>query len=156
MRARRVPVDALPILLLAFLALLAAAACAPQPPAETETATSPGSGAAPDPLVDTYLERYFAFYPSRATAAGLHTHDGELEDLTPERIDAWVAFNRETVEQLEQAAAAVLAPEHREVVRDAAGLPVLIEAMRAHGYGEALIARIARENWLALLERTAR
>ena len=106
MRARRVPVDALPILLLAFLALLAAAACAPQPPAETETATSPGSGAAPDPLVDTYLERYFAFYPSRATAAGLHTHDGELEDLTPERIDAWVAFNRETVEQLEQAAAA--------------------------------------------------
>lgn len=39
-------------------------------------------------------------------------------------------------------------------IRDAAGLPVLIEAMRAHGYSDALIAKIAHENWLELLERT--
>ncbi|MGF1503283.1 MAG: dipeptidase [Paracoccaceae bacterium] len=37
---------------------------------------------------------------------------------------------------------------------DVAGLPRLIEAMRAAGFGEALIAKIARENWLSLLDRT--
>lgn len=43
-----------------------------------------------------------------------------------------------------------------ETIGDAAGLPVLVDAMRAHGYGPDLIARIARENWLNLLERTLR
>lgn len=37
---------------------------------------------------------------------------------------------------------------------DAAGLPALIGALRAHGYDEALIARLAHRNWIALLERT--
>lgn len=37
---------------------------------------------------------------------------------------------------------------------DAAGLPRLIDAMRAHGYDEPLIARLAHGNWLALLERS--
>ena len=36
---------------------------------------------------------------------------------------------------------------------DVAGLPRLLEALRAHGYGEALIARLAHRNWLAALER---
>ncbi|MDO5528591.1 MAG: dipeptidase [Paracoccus sp. (in: a-proteobacteria)] len=36
---------------------------------------------------------------------------------------------------------------------DAAALPRLIEAMRAHGYGEALVERIASRNWLDLLRR---
>lgn len=39
-------------------------------------------------------------------------------------------------------------------LHDASGLPKLIEAMRAHGYGEELIAKLAHENWLKLLERT--
>ncbi|MDP5308023.1 dipeptidase [Paracoccus spongiarum] len=37
---------------------------------------------------------------------------------------------------------------------DAAALPRLIEAMRAHGYGEALIRRIACDNWISVLERS--
>ncbi|MEI4484596.1 dipeptidase [Frigidibacter sp. MR17.14] len=37
---------------------------------------------------------------------------------------------------------------------DVAGLPRLIEAFRAHGYGEALIEKLAWKNWLALLDRT--
>lgn len=37
---------------------------------------------------------------------------------------------------------------------DAAGLPRLIEALKAHGYDEALITKIAHENWLRVLERT--
>jgi membrane dipeptidase len=39
-------------------------------------------------------------------------------------------------------------------IGDAAGLPRLIEALRAHGYDEALLRKIAHENWLALLGRT--
>ena len=39
-------------------------------------------------------------------------------------------------------------------IGDAAGLHNLIAAMRDHGYGERLIAKIAHENWLSVLERT--
>ncbi len=39
-------------------------------------------------------------------------------------------------------------------IGDAAGLPNLIAAMQAHGYGEALITKLASENWLKVLERT--
>ena len=41
-----------------------------------------------------------------------------------------------------------------ESIGSAAGLPVLFEHLRRYGYGEELIARIARENWLSMLERT--
>lgn len=37
---------------------------------------------------------------------------------------------------------------------DVAGLPHLIDAFRAHGYGEELIEKLAWKNWLALLDRT--
>ncbi|AUH35569.1 dipeptidase [Paracoccus tegillarcae] len=37
---------------------------------------------------------------------------------------------------------------------DAEALPALIRAMRDHGYDEALIRKIAAENWINLLERT--
>lgn len=39
-------------------------------------------------------------------------------------------------------------------IGSAAGLPVLFDALRAKGYSDALLARIASENWLRLLERT--
>ena len=57
---------------------------------------SPGHGAA---LVDSYLERYFQTFPSAATAAGRHDLDRQLEDLGPQQRQAWLRFNRETVEQ---------------------------------------------------------
>lgn len=37
---------------------------------------------------------------------------------------------------------------------DVAALPTLVQAMRDHGYGEALVRRIACDNWIDLLERT--
>ena len=37
---------------------------------------------------------------------------------------------------------------------DAAALPALIQAMADHGYGDALIRKIAAENWIGVLERT--
>lgn len=39
-------------------------------------------------------------------------------------------------------------------IGDVTGLPALLGAMRAHGYDEALIAKIAHRNWLALLGRS--
>ena len=41
-----------------------------------------------------------------------------------------------------------------EVIGDVSGLPRLWEALRAHGYGEALIEKLAWKNWLALLGRS--
>jgi membrane dipeptidase len=39
---------------------------------------------------------------------------------------------------------------------NAAGLPVLVEAMRKRGYGEPLIEKLCYRNWLRVLERTWR
>ena len=39
-------------------------------------------------------------------------------------------------------------------LHDAAGLPRLLDALRAHGYGDDLVDQIAHRNWLAVLERT--
>lgn len=41
-------------------------------------------------------------------------------------------------------------------LKDATGLPALCDALRAHGYDEALLAKLCHENWLAVLERTWR
>lgn len=41
-----------------------------------------------------------------------------------------------------------------EVMGDVTGLPRLVDAMRAHGYDEPLIRKLAHENWIAVLERT--
>jgi membrane dipeptidase len=40
-----------------------------------------------------------------------------------------------------------------EGIGDVTGLPALIGALRAHGYDEALVTKLARENWLAALAR---
>lgn len=39
-------------------------------------------------------------------------------------------------------------------IGDAAGLPNLLAALRAHGYDEALVRKLAWDNWLAVLRRT--
>jgi uncharacterized protein (DUF885 family) len=59
----------------------------------------------PVELVDDYLQRYFATYPSRATAAGRHDHDRELEDLSPAALSAWIGFNRELRKEITAALA---------------------------------------------------
>lgn len=39
-------------------------------------------------------------------------------------------------------------------IASVAGLPVLIEAMQKHGYGDALITKICHKNWVNVLDRT--
>ena len=41
-----------------------------------------------------------------------------------------------------------------DAIGDVAGLPRLIDALRAHGYDDALTTKLAHGNWLAVLERT--
>jgi uncharacterized protein (DUF885 family) len=79
-----------------MLALLLAAALSAVP--------APPAGSAV--VVDTYIEKYFETFPSRATEAGRHDRDSELEDLTPERRAAWIAFNRKTLDDLSKVSAA--------------------------------------------------
>lgn len=43
-----------------------------------------------------------------------------------------------------------------DAIGDVAGLPRLLDALRAHGYGEPELRKIAFENWLSILERTWR
>jgi membrane dipeptidase len=39
-------------------------------------------------------------------------------------------------------------------IGDATGLPRLLDAMSSHGFGEALVKKLAHENWVRVLERT--
>jgi membrane dipeptidase len=41
-----------------------------------------------------------------------------------------------------------------QAIKDVAGLPHLFEALRAHGYDDALLRKIGTENWYGVLERT--
>jgi len=41
-----------------------------------------------------------------------------------------------------------------EKIGSAAGLPVLVEALRQHGYSDDLLRKLGSDNWLDLLERT--
>ena len=45
---------------------------------------------AASPLVSQFIEQYFAMYPTRATQAGRADFDSKLEDLSPERLQAWL------------------------------------------------------------------
>jgi hypothetical protein len=47
-------------------------------------------------LADGYLDRYFRMFPTRATAAGRHDLDQELEDFSPARLAEWIDFNHAT------------------------------------------------------------
>ena len=51
-------------------------------------------------LVDDYLESFLKTFPTRATAAGDHRADRHLEDFSLERLDAWIAKNREVRDRL--------------------------------------------------------
>jgi hypothetical protein len=89
------------LLVLAACLLLSVAAAEPQP-------------AAVPALVDAYIERYFDMFPSLATQAGRHDFDRKFEDLSPSRREAWLRFNRETLDRLAAAArTGTLSPDDR-------------------------------------------
>ena len=58
-------------------------------------AESAASAPSTSQLIDSYLDRYFLMFPSRATAEGIHDLDRQLEDLSPQRRRSWLKFNRD-------------------------------------------------------------
>ncbi len=78
------------------LALLAGCTAEESPPA-------PPMPQVDHSIVDDYLETYFRTFPTRATAAGRHEYDGELEDLGQEARLAWIDYNRRVLERIEPA-----------------------------------------------------
>src|SRR5579863_4142807 len=78
---------------------LVAASTSPAPAArQPADGTIPSHGAIPE-FLDQYLNAYFLTYPTAATAAGRHDLDGALENLSPQRLTDWAAFNRRAVER---------------------------------------------------------
>jgi len=62
--------------------------------------------------VSAYVEKYFEVFPSRATEAGRHDRDRELENLSPDRLQDWIDVNRRTLESLRKNGAGA-APDDR-------------------------------------------
>ena len=57
-------------------------------------------------LAESYLDAWFATFPSRATEAGKPGHDEDLESLPASRRAAWLEFNRRSAASLREALAA--------------------------------------------------
>lgn len=89
------------------------------------SAQSPASGDPWSALSDDYIAATFAFAPSSATQAGIHTHDAELEDFSPPSIAKQVAF----YQQFEKRVLA-FDPKTLSAI-DAADREILINAIRA-------------------------
>jgi hypothetical protein len=71
------------------------------PPASAQSADEVSAVSA---MVESYVERYFDMYPTRATEAGRHDRDAAIEDFSTERVSAWLEFNRATRASLAKAA----------------------------------------------------
>ena len=89
-------------------------------------------------------------------AAGFLRPDGKMNpdtdlDHMVRHIDALIEALGETRVGLGSDFDGATVPQ---AIGDASGLPRLWERLRTHGYGEPLIARLARDNWLSLLRRT--
>jgi uncharacterized protein (DUF885 family) len=54
-------------------------------------------------IIESYLETWFATFPSRATEAGRHDVDERLESLPATKRTEWLDFNRRTAARLRQA-----------------------------------------------------
>jgi len=84
--------------------------------------------------------------------------DGQFDDNTP--LSVWVRHVNHIVERIGVEHVAFGsdfdgARISREI-SDASGLPKLVEALRAHGYDEAALRKIANENWVRVLRDTWR
>ncbi len=102
------------LLLLSAILCLAAIA--------TALAQSPAPSDAWRALSNDFVDRYLAFNPSSATLAGVHSHDGELEDFSPAALAKQVAFYRQFEKRVLAFDPKGLSPldsDDREILRNA-------------------------------------
>lgn len=80
----------------------------PPRPAEAWSARGPeafGGAGRVAALGEEFLERYLAFFPTRATAAGAYQFDDRLGDLSADAIEAWFDFQDDVLVRLDEALA---------------------------------------------------
>src|SRR5579863_1124096 len=87
---------------------------------------SPTPGNSWSALSDDYIAATFAFAPTSATQAGIHTHDAELEDFSPASIAKQVGFYQQFEKRVLAFDPQTLSPI------DAADREILINAIRAN------------------------
>ncbi len=54
-----------------------------------------------DELIEYYIEEWIGFYPSKALSNGLKGAARQFEDISGNRVQEWIDFNRETLEMLD-------------------------------------------------------
>jgi uncharacterized protein (DUF885 family) len=91
--------------------------------------------------IDVFLAEYFALHPLSATSAGLHDHDGEWPDVTPEGGERRVALYDRWAAELAGFGDADLSADER-IDRD-----LLIGEMAQHRFGEVVLRE---ETWSPL------
>ncbi|PCI50506.1 MAG: hypothetical protein COB49_03790 [Alphaproteobacteria bacterium] len=50
-----------------------------------------------DDVVETYIQKWVDFYPSRAFSEGVRSAAGQFEDFSENNVTAWVAYNHEVI-----------------------------------------------------------
>ena len=104
-------------LIAVFFSIAAAGSALSQSPATTNSWNSVG---------DDFIDQYFAFNPSLATSAGIHTHDSELEDYSGPAVAEQIAWFRQFEKR-------VLACDAKNLnATDAADREILANTIRAN------------------------
>jgi hypothetical protein len=119
-------------------------------------------------LANNYLDHYFQMFPTRATQAGRHDLDSQLEDFSRKRVALWIEFNQSTrATLLAQLRDAQLTADDRldgetllaQIDRELHSLGTLARAERDPLYwsavaGDATVFLLVRDD-LPLVERQA-
>jgi len=94
--------------------------------ASSISAQSPKPTDSWDSVADDFSDQYFAFNPSLATTAGIHTHDSELEDYSARAIAKQIAWSQQFEKR-------VLAFDPKNLnATDAADREILLNSIRAN------------------------
>jgi len=94
--------------------------------ASSISAQSPKPTGSWDSVADDFSDQYFAFNPSLATTAGIHTHDSELEDYSARAIAKQIAWSQQFEKR-------VLAFDPKNLnATDAADREILLNSIRAN------------------------
>ena len=54
-----------------------------------------------DEVVESYIQKWIGFYPSKGLRNGLKSSAGEFENFSTERVTAWIAYNNDTLKSVD-------------------------------------------------------
>ena len=98
-----------------------------------------GPSEVPKTIVEDYLDRYFATFPTLATGAGRHDFDDRLEDLDADARLRWIDYNRQVIDRAERLLAGGVDPG------DGLDLELLVREARRQVFEFAAVRRPERD-----------